>query len=260
MDNAFDLAPEINTDDDVIASADEAHAISAVISVRRSRVFGQLPGENKLRPVAGCWFHLSPKSNSSCLVAGCCEACGQPPTCGQGGGNAWRFPSLSIGDRACAVRRGSAQPTVHKFTAPPRHGVRRPVPTPPSIGRGTLVRCSPAERLMRTPQIIPVEELAKAALLFDAVGRWTQVDPFVLHGPPQALDEDVGDAAVSHRGAQRPVCRLCRPVSSAGGGSDLQIHPRRHVRQSCPRHGARGCSQMGPWRAGKDLRLIGLTP
>ena len=28
------------------------------------------------------------------------------------------FPGLSIGDRACAVRRGSAQPTVHKFTAP----------------------------------------------------------------------------------------------------------------------------------------------
>jgi len=22
------------------------------------------------------------------LAAGCCEACGQPPTCGQGGGNA----------------------------------------------------------------------------------------------------------------------------------------------------------------------------
>src|SRR5438477_3274312 len=45
-------------------------------------------------PVAGCWFHPSPKSNSSCLVAGCCEACGQPPTCGQGGGNALRFPRL----------------------------------------------------------------------------------------------------------------------------------------------------------------------
>src|SRR5580692_10644869 len=59
----------------------------------------------------------------------------------------------------------------------------------------SLVRCSPAERLMRTPQIIPVEELAKAALLFDAVRRWTQVDPFVLHGPPQALDEDVVVAA-----------------------------------------------------------------
>src|ERR1700737_4415072 len=48
---------------------------------------------------------------------------------------------------------------------------------------------------MRPPQIIPVEELPKAALLFDAVGRWAQVDPFVLHGPPQALDEDVVVAA-----------------------------------------------------------------
>src|SRR6516162_3429697 len=44
---------------------------------------------------------------------------------------------------------------------------------------------------MRTPQIIPVEELAKTALLFDAVGDRAQVDPFVLHGPPQALDKDV---------------------------------------------------------------------
>jgi len=48
---------------------------------------------------------------------------------------------------------------------------------------------------MRTLQIVPVEELAKAALLFDAVGRWTQVDPFVLHAPPPALDEDVVVAA-----------------------------------------------------------------
>src|SRR5256885_7852253 len=59
----------------------------------------------------------------------------------------------------------------------------------------SLVRCSPAERLMRAPQIIPVEELGKTALLFDAVGRWAQVDPFVLHGPPQALDKDVVVAA-----------------------------------------------------------------
>jgi len=48
---------------------------------------------------------------------------------------------------------------------------------------------------MRTPPIIPAEEFGKAALLFDAVGRWTQIDPFVLHGPPQALDEDVIVAA-----------------------------------------------------------------
>jgi transposase InsO family protein len=26
----------------------------------------------------------------------------------------------------------------------------------------------------------------KPALLVDAVGRWAQIDPFVLHGPPQA--------------------------------------------------------------------------
>ena len=46
------------------------------------------------------------------------------------------FPGLSIRDRAGAVRRGSAQPTVHKFTASARHGVRRPVPSLSSIGRG----------------------------------------------------------------------------------------------------------------------------
>src|SRR5947208_16643778 len=73
----------------------------------------------------------------------------------------------------------------------------------------SLVGCSPAERLMRTPQIIPVEELGKAALLFDAVGRWAQVDPFVLHGPPQAFDEDVVVAArASIHGAGDPVIPL----------------------------------------------------
>ena len=34
---------------------------------------------------------------------------------------------------------------------------------------------------MRTPQIKRVEELGKAALLFDAIGGWAQIDPFVLH-------------------------------------------------------------------------------
>src|SRR5437868_4908130 len=67
----------------------------------------------------------------------------------------------------------------------------------------SLIRCSPAERRMRTPQIIPVEVLAKAALLFDAVGRWAQVDPFVLHRPPQALDEDVVMAAPASVHADR---------------------------------------------------------
>src|ERR1700751_5555827 len=48
---------------------------------------------------------------------------------------------------------------------------------------------------MRTAKIIPVEELGKAALLFAAVGGWAQIDPFVLHGPPQALDKDIVVAA-----------------------------------------------------------------
>src|SRR5256714_12139435 len=69
----------------------------------------------------------------------------------------------------------------------------------------SLVGCSPAERLMRAPQIIPVEELGKAALLFDAVGRWPQVDPFMLHGPPQALDKDVVVAAPASIHADRDL-------------------------------------------------------
>jgi len=48
----------------------------------------------------------------------------------------WVFPGFVHRDRACAVRRGSAQPTVHKFTAPAWHGVRRPGPSPRLIGRG----------------------------------------------------------------------------------------------------------------------------
>src|ERR1700731_2933128 len=73
------------------------------------------------------------------------------------------------------------------------------------LAKVSLVRCSPSERLMRPPQIIPVEELGKAALLFDAVGRWAQVDPFVVHGPPQALDEDVVMAAPASVHADRDL-------------------------------------------------------
>src|ERR1700751_3479677 len=153
-------------------------------------------GENKLRLVAGCWFHDSPKSNSSCCAGGCCEACGGPPTCGQGGGNAWLFPRL--------VHRGPrlrGQAGIGAADCPQIHSTLLGIASGGQCRRSrrltevSLVRCSPAERLMRTSQIIPVKKRAKAALLFDAVGRWTQVDPFVLHGPPQALDEDVVVAA-----------------------------------------------------------------
>src|SRR5438477_3634589 len=63
--------------------------------MQRFRLFGQLSGRNKLKgPGSRLLVSPFPESNSSCLVAGCCEACGQPPTCGQGGGNARRFPRL----------------------------------------------------------------------------------------------------------------------------------------------------------------------
>jgi hypothetical protein len=77
------------------------------------------------------------------------------------------------------------------------------VPSPPSIGRGKprpgfAIRAPYANAADYTNRkIIPVEELAKAAFLVDAVGCWVQVDPFVLHRSPQALDEDVVVAALA---------------------------------------------------------------
>ena len=79
------------------------------------------------------------------------------------------------------------------------------MPTPPSIGQGTPRPVFASRALMRRLQIVPVEELAKAALLFDAVGCWAQVDSFVLHGPPQALDEDVVMAAPAPVHADRDL-------------------------------------------------------
>src|SRR5437899_6237030 len=70
-----------------------------------------------------------------CCCGGAVKLVGSRRPVGKVGETRSVFPGLSIGDRACAVRRGSAQPTVHKFTVPARHGVRRPVPSP-SIGRG----------------------------------------------------------------------------------------------------------------------------
>jgi hypothetical protein len=105
--------------------------------LRRSRLFGQLPGRNKLK--AGSRLLVSPfPRNQICPVLwrGAVKLVGSRRPVGKVGETHCVFPGLSIGDRACAVRRGSAQPTVHKFTAPARHGVRRPVPSQPLIGRG----------------------------------------------------------------------------------------------------------------------------
>jgi hypothetical protein len=105
--------------------------------LRRSRLFGQLPGRNKAK--AGSRLLVSPFPRNQIhpvLLRGAVKLVGSRRPVGKAGETHGVFPGLSIGDRAGAVRRGSAQPTVHKFTAPPCHGVRRPVPSPLSIGRG----------------------------------------------------------------------------------------------------------------------------
>src|SRR5882672_7004846 len=116
------------------------------------------------------------------------------------------FPGLSIADRACAVggdRRSRLSTNSQRLRAIALRGLCGGWP---ELAEISLVRCSPPERLMRTPPIVPAEEFDKTALLFDAVGRRTQVDPFVLHGPPQALDEDVIVAAPA------PVHAVLDPV------------------------------------------------
>ena len=44
---------------------------------------------------------------------------------------------------------------------------------------------------MRSQAVVPVEARSKARPLFSARVAGTQIDPFVLDGPPQAFDEDV---------------------------------------------------------------------
>src|SRR5438105_13837560 len=70
-----------------------------------------------------------------CCCGGVVKLVGSRRPVGKVGETHGVFPGLSIGDRASAVRRGSAQPTVHKFTAPPWHGVTRPVPLQPWVRR-----------------------------------------------------------------------------------------------------------------------------
>src|SRR6201995_2155560 len=106
-------------------------------TVQRSRLFGQVPGRNKLK--AGSRLLVSPFPEIKfhpVLLRGAVKLVGSRRPVGKVGETQGVFPGLSIGDRAGADRRGSSQPTVHKFTAPYCHGVRRPVPSPPPIGRG----------------------------------------------------------------------------------------------------------------------------
>src|SRR6266478_4587812 len=62
-----------------------------------------------------------------CCCCGAVKLVGSRRPVGKVGETQSVFRGLSMGDRAGAVRRGSAQPTVHKFTTPPCHCVTRPV-------------------------------------------------------------------------------------------------------------------------------------
>ena len=68
---------------------------------------------------------------------------------------------------------------------------------------------------MRTPPVVPVEEFSETALLLKPVGRRTQVDPFVLHGPPKPFDKDVVVAASA------PIHADLYPM--------IQQYPREHL-------------------------------
>src|SRR6516165_6056122 len=57
------------------------------------------------RLVAGCWFPLSPKSNSSVLSPGAVKLVGSRRPVGKVGETHSVFPGLSIGDCAGAVRK-----------------------------------------------------------------------------------------------------------------------------------------------------------
>src|ERR1700751_5153096 len=141
--------------------------------MRRSREFGQLPGRNKLK--AGSRLLVSPFPEIKfilSLLQGAVKLVGSRRPVGKAGEKHGVFPGLSKGAalaRAGWDRRSRLSTNSRHLLAMASGGqCRRRC----RLAAVSLVRCSPAERLMRTSQIIPVKELAKAALLFDSIGRW----------------------------------------------------------------------------------------
>src|SRR3989440_9271089 len=89
-----------------------------------------------------------------CCCGGAVKLVGSRRPVGKVGETHGVFPGLSIGDRACAVRWGSAQPTVHKFIALLAMASGGQCRRSHRLAEVSLVRRAPAERLMRAPQII----------------------------------------------------------------------------------------------------------
>src|ERR1700741_838189 len=141
--------------------------------LRRSRLFGQLPGRNKLK--AGSRLLVSPFPEIKfilSLLRGAVKLVGSRRPVGKAGETHGVFPGLSKGTalaRSGGDRRSGLSTNSRHLLAMASGGQGR---RRCRLAEVSLVRCSPAERLMRTSQIIPVKELAKAALLFDSIGRW----------------------------------------------------------------------------------------
>src|SRR5215467_5968492 len=128
-----------------------ADADDHVQDLRRSRLFGQLPGKNKLKVSSRLLVSPFPEIK----IIPCC--CGVLSLARSGGDRRSRLSTNS--QHLLGMASGGQCRHCRRLT---------------EVG---LVRCAPAERLMRTSQIIPVEELGKAALLFDAAGGWAEIDP-----------------------------------------------------------------------------------
>jgi hypothetical protein len=105
------------------------------------------------------------------------------------------FPGLSIGGRACAVRRAPAQPAVYKFTVPLRHRVTLPPPQPARWCRNMLrpvfasrapdadaadctIRFRDIDSLDRLRAVIPRQQVrSQACQLF----RQTRLHPLLVY-------------------------------------------------------------------------------
>ena len=98
--------------------------------------------------------------------------------------------------------------------------------------------------------VLPVEEFDQAAVLLKPVGCRAQVDPLVLHRPPQALDEDVVVATTTSIHAdldpmieQHPREFFARELRTLVGIEDLGLaEPGERFAQGVDTNPPSGCS------------------
>jgi hypothetical protein len=144
-----------------------------------------------MRSILGSGLHLTPAQRASySFLPATHDVWTAADRWARWGRNAGRFPRLVHGGPAIARSGGyrrsrlSTKPQHRSVVALGglRHSWRRRAET-------GLVRRPPAERLIWPPPVVPIEEFSETALL--ALGCRAEIDPFVLHRPPQPLVEDI---------------------------------------------------------------------